>query len=124
MSTGLVETIKRVALDAVDNAQMCDLRYGTVISVSPLKVQITNQLTIPESLLVVPRRLTNHTVDISVNLSTENASGGENEASFESHSHDINTQTRVLFYNALKVGERVALLRQQGGQSYFILDRI
>ena len=152
MSTGLIEIMKRAALDATDNAQMCDLRYGKVISVSPLKVQITNQFTIPASLLVVPKHLTNFTVDVTVNWDTDSSgshshsysgntdktSGGSEEASFASHSHSyggttesegehshgISGKKTMTIHNALKIGDKVALLRKQGGQSYFILDRI
>jgi hypothetical protein len=103
MSTGLLQIIKEASMNAVDNAQMCDLRYGTVTSVSPLKVQITNQFVIPQSLLVVPQRLTNYSLRCTPN--------GES------------TQT-VTIHNALNIADKVALLRKQGAQSYFILDRI
>jgi hypothetical protein len=86
MSSGLIELIKRASLDAIDNAKMCDLRYGEVVSTSPLKIKITNQFVIPSSLLVVPKRLRDD--DPLVN------------------------------------GDKVVLIRQQGGQSYFILDKI
>lgn len=102
MTTGLLDIIKRAAMDAVDNAQMCDLRYGKVVSIKPLKVQVTNLFTIPEALLEVPQHLTNYTVTMTID--------GENKA--------------VTVRNALKNGDKVALLRKQGGQSYFILDRI
>lgn len=102
MSTGLIEIVKRAAMDAVENAQMCDLRYGKVVSTNPLKVQVTNQFTIPQALLTVPEHLTNRTITIKM---------------------DDETKTMVI-YNALKIGDKVALLRKQGGQAYFILDRI
>lgn len=102
MATGLIDIVKRAALEAVANSQICDLRYGTVVSTSPLRVQITNQLTIPSTLLVVPEQLTNYRVNMYI---------------------DGETKT-VTVYNALKVDDKVALLRKQGGQSYFILDRI
>lgn len=102
MSTGLIEIMKRTSLDAMHNAQMCDLRYGKVVSTKPLKVQVTNVFTIPESLLVVPEHLTNYSVSIKIDDETKN----------------------IWVYNALSVGDKVALLRKQGGQSYFILDRI
>lgn len=102
MSSGLVGAIKTAALEAVNNAQMCDLRYGTVTSVSPLKVKVTNQFVIPSSLLIVPQRLTDSKVEMVI---------------------DGETKT-VTIKNALKTGDKVALLRKQGGQSYFILDRI
>lgn len=84
MSTGLVKGIKQAALDAMENGQPTDLRYGVVISVNPLKIQITQQFILPKSVLVVPLRLKSE----------------------------------------LKKGDKVALLRQKGGQSYFILDKI
>lgn len=116
MASGLIELIKRASLDAMGNAQMCDLRYGKVISISPLKVQITNQLTIPSSLLVVPQHLTDYTVNCIIPQSSM------------SDTTDVNTEqtslSTITIHNALKVGDKVALLRKQGGQSYFILDRI
>ena len=102
MSTGLVGAVKKAALDAIENAQMCDLRFGEVTSTSPLKVRVTNNFTIPSSLLIVPEYLTNHTVTIK-----------------------LDDETKTMTINgALKVGDKIALLRKQGGQSYFILDRI
>ena len=90
MATGLIDVMKRAALDVNSNMKPTDLRYGTVVSISPLKVRITNNVTIPSSMLIVPKRL------------TKNAQNGV----------------------PLAVGDKVALLRQQGGQYYFILDQI
>lgn len=86
MSTGLIEIMKRAALDANENAKPTDLRYGQVVSINPLRVQITTQFTIPQSMLVIPKRLIDS--------------------------------------DPLMLNDRVALLRQSGGQSYFILDKI
>lgn len=115
MATGLIKVIKQAAMDAVNNSQMCDLRYGKVVSTAPLKIQVTNQLTIPSSLLIVPEHLTDHKVSVSLNWNTESA---------EEHSHVVSGNKTMTIHNALKTGDKVALLRKQGGQSYFILDRI
>ena len=98
MASGLIGLIKQAALEAVNNSQVCDLRYGEVVSVSPIKVKITSQLIIPSSLLVVPQNLTTYQVLLN--------------------------DEPVTIDNSLKLGDKVALLRKQGGQSYFILDRI
>lgn len=154
MSTGLIDIMKLASLNAMDANQMCDLRFGTVTSTSPLKVRVTNQFTIPESLLVVPEKLTDYTVTVSMDWATttepnhshtysgttNSASGGSGEASFSSHSHGYSGTThgagehnhrvvseaakKITIHNALKVGDKVALIRKTGGQSYFILDRI
>ena len=124
MSSGLIDIMKRASMDAMDNAQMCDLRYGTVISVNPLKVQVTNVFTIPSALLIVPKHLTDYEVQVSVDWSTENKSGGSGESSFSSHNHSMLGKKKMTIHNSLQIGDKVALLRKQGGQSYFILDRI
>ena len=124
MSSGLIGIVKQAALDAIENAQMCDLRYGEVVSTSPLKVKVTNQLIIPSSLLVVPEHLTKREVVVYLDWNTESQSGGSGESSFAEHNHLVNGTKTMLIDNELKVGDKVALLRKQGGQSYFILDRI
>ena len=106
MSTGLIEIMKRASIDAMESNQPCDLRYGTVTSVSPLKVRITDQFILPASLLVVPQHLTDYTVKADLDTSTDG---------------ELKT---IKIYNSLKVNDKVALLRKAGGQSYFILDRV
>ena len=103
--------------------------------------------TLPESLLVVPEHLTNYTVSVSLNWTTDSAgehshkySGSTASGGTDTHSHgysgtteSVNGHTHnmtssgdktITINNALKVGDKVALLRKQGGQSYSILDRI
>lgn len=124
MASGLVDVMKRASMEAVANSQPCDIRLGTVTSVSPLKIRVTAQLILPESLITVPEHLTNYTVNVSLNWDTSSVGGGEEEASFASHSHDVSGTKTMTIRNALKVGDRVALLRKQGGQSYYVLDRV
>lgn len=84
MSTGILKIVKIAAKEVMANEQLCDWRTGIVVSINPLKVQITPQLVLPKSVLTVPLRL----------------------------------------QEDLKNGDKVALLRQKGGQSYLILDKI
>ena len=129
MSTGLLDIMKRASLDAVEAHKPCDLRYGTVISTSPLKVRVTNQFIIPESLLIVPEHLTDYEINVTIAPSygwvTQNRKGGDGDAEYESHNHDIVINKRkIKVHGALKVNDKVALLRQAGGQHFFILDRL
>jgi hypothetical protein len=125
MASGLIDIMKRAAIDANEASQPTDLRYGTVTSVTPLAVQITNQMTIPQSLLILPNHLTDYEVDVTLNWTTENTgrSGNEEEA-FYSHSHGITGIKTITIHNSLKVGDRVVLIRKQGGQAFYILDKI
>lgn len=63
-------------------------------------------------------------VDIEVNHVTETQAGGSGYPQFASHDHDYIGRKKIMIYNCLKVGEKVLLLRRQGGQDYIILDRI
>ena len=102
MSTGLIKIVKQAAMDAVENGQPCDWRTGVVTSVSPLKVQITPQFILPQSVLVVPKHLTKEEISITFGDETK----------------------KITIHKALSKGDKVVLLRQKGGQSYLILDRI
>lgn len=124
MSSGLVQVIKQIAMDAVDNSKMPDLRFGTVISDSPLKVQVTNQFVIPSSMLIVPQNLTDYEVDITIDASY--GWDTQNEiVNGEPHKHELTIgEQKMKIHNGLKTGDKVVMLRKHGGQSYFILDRI
>ena len=129
MASGLIDIMKRTSMDAMHNAQMCDLRYGTVVSEKPLKIQVTNMLTLPERMLVVPEHLTDYEVEVTINWNTENHTHshpimGECSAESNTHRHGISGKKKMIVHGALKVGHKVALLRKQGGQSYFVLDRL
>lgn len=139
MSTGILDIVKQASMNAMENAQMCDLRYGTVVSASPLKVQITSQFIIPESLLVVPQHLTNYKLECTLTESNQSISGvteksedlKDEQDPLKKHTHKFSVKLpstggrqTITVHNGLKVGDKVALVRKQGGQSYFILDRI
>jgi hypothetical protein len=124
MSSGLVHVIKQIAMDAVDNSKIPDLRFGTVISDSPLKVQVTNQFVIPASMLIVPQNLTDYEVDITID-SSYGWNTEDEMVDSEPHKHELTIgEKKLKIHNKLKTGDKVVLLRKQGGQSYFVLDRI
>lgn len=133
MSTGFVEIMKMAARDMNEAEQPTDLRFGTVVSTSPLKVQVTNLFTIPESLLIVPEKLKDYTIDVTMSWETtsyththgisDTYSGG-GSASSDTHNHSTVGKKSITIHNALKVGDKVALIRAKGGQTFYILDRI
>lgn len=146
MASDLIRIIKQASLDAFNNSKPSDLRFGTVASVAPLSVRVTNEFIIPESMLIVPEHLTDREVEVTLEREylwethiKQGISGGyddikildnysENEDDYErdviNHNHEIFGTRKIKIHNGLKSGDKVALLRKQGGQSYFILDRI
>lgn len=119
--------IKELAKQVNDSGNPADLRYGTVTKINPLEIHITSTFTLPAELILVPQHLTDYEVPITTSgygWVTNSTSGGSGDAQYASHSHSINQSRRtVMVHNALKVGDRVALIRESGGRKYFILDR-
>ena len=145
MATGLIEIMKIAAMDAIENSKPSDLKFGTVISINPLKVMVNNNFILPESLLVVPEHLTDYSMLTNVGNDTNSTDATSSVNMFVTgetlmitttnnvavvDDDDVsepvdNVDERTLtVYNSLNVGDNVVLLRNQGGTSYLILDRI
>ena len=103
-----------------------ELMQGTVISAAPLKIQMVNdeKLIINERVTIVPWQLTDYNTEVTVNWSTENASGGSGYAAYASHNHGIVGRKKITVHNALKVGDKVHVLSLNHGKLYYVLDRV
>lgn len=128
----LVRLVKQAAVDAVRAEAPMGQCYGIVISIAPLQIQVDQKKILGEAQLI----LTDNVRDFNVVLSTiegegkimgphytENESGGGGFAEFASHRHKYEGRKKWRVHNALKKGEKVILLRCDGGQKYVVLDR-
>ncbi|WP_304125750.1 DUF2577 domain-containing protein [Levilactobacillus namurensis] len=79
-----------------------DIVFGTVVSEKPLKIQISNQITLTDALLNLSMSVTDHKIKVK--------DGG-------------NTKT-VTILGALKKGDGVTMIRQDGGQQFYVLEKI
>lgn len=115
-----------------------ELMQGTVISASPLKIQMANdeKLIINERITVVPRHLSDYTTtatytvgDGSLNSVTTTSGAHSGHTSGDgTHYHPLSTFTltkgTITVYNALKTGEKVYVLSLNRGKLYYVLDRV
>lgn len=53
MATNLAQTIKKAAMDAVRASKPCDILTGTITSVSPLKIKISQKVTLESGFFAV-----------------------------------------------------------------------
>ena len=120
----LNEGFKQLALEAVKASMPSGVYFGTVISASLLKISVEQKMTLSEKQLVLTRNVTNFKTTMTVNHTTENKSGGSGDASFASHNHEYKGTKEFIINNALQTGEKVVLIREQGGQKFIVLDRI
>ncbi|MBO5704552.1 MAG: DUF2577 domain-containing protein [Alphaproteobacteria bacterium] len=143
----LVETIKQIAQNAVASGKPANWIYGTVTSVSPLKIRIQPTIELTESFLELSHMVKDYFVDLTVGFETEKDKflvpdhthpfedtqpNGQPKPSttqptidFDTtHHHEIKKTIKVQVHNGLKVGERVILLQMAGGKRYYVLDRV
>lgn len=116
--------VKRAAVEAVNASKPFALTFGTVVSVSPLKIQVDQKLTLVKEQLILTNAVRDYKVYMTMDHMTENTSGGSGESAFASHAHSYKGKKSFTVHMALKNGERVILLRANGGQQYVVLDRV
>ena len=100
--TEFTRAVKRVAVQAVKETVPANAVFGTVVSPEPLQIAVGYEKPIYGELLILPSSFRKNT-----NTTT---SGGN-----PSHTHTIEID------NSLKMGDKVALLKMQGGQRHIVL---
>ncbi len=132
-ATGLVEKIKRAALEALEASKPVNVYFGEVTSVTPLKINVEQKMILGEGQLILTRNVTDYMTTVTVQWETEShkirhrhteSEGEDTEYSEVSHSHEITGQKNFLMHNALEIGDEVILIRQQEGQKFIVVDRI
>lgn len=128
-----VEVVKQAAVEAVEASKPVNLLFGTVISVSPLKIQADQKSIYTEKMLVLTRNVTDYEVDMSVSQQTvvithghpvtDTYTGGGTAQPID-HNHPIKGRKKFMVHNALVVGDQVLLARIQKGKKFVVLDRI
>lgn len=126
----ITDTFKAIILGVMQNSALTDAFIGTVISESPLEIQLDSKVTLTAPFLVLTNAVKDYTVDVTMNWETEDnthkhGNGNEGKPTEDhTHKHDITGRKRITIHNGLTKGEEVLLLRLQGGQTYVVLDRL
>lgn len=98
----MIETIKMAAVEAVKASNPAAILFGTVKSITPLRINVEQRLTLDEAHLI----LTSLVSDFEVEMT----------------SNDVTNVYTV--HLGLEIDDVVILLQVQGGQKYIILDRV
>lgn len=116
----VVELVKKAALEAVEASKPVQFLFGTVISVSPLKIQAGQKSIYTERMLVLTRNVTEYQIEMTASFQTGEPAGGV----VENHTHSIAGRETYTIHNGLAVGDRVLLARMQKGKKFIVLDRL
>lgn len=119
-----LKIIKQAALDAVQNSSPCDFCIGVVVSESPLSIQLDQKLTLTEEFLLLTRNVTDYTITMVVDHTTEPEMGGSCGEHCREHSHDYIGEKEFIVKNHLTEGEKVVLAKMTGGQMFIVWDRL
>ncbi len=119
----LAELIKKGAVGVHHASAPAQVLFGIVTKTNPLEITTEQKLKLSKEFLVLCREVTDYEVEMTVDHLTENQGGGSGEASFSAHHHAYKGRKKFIVHKALKMGEEVVLIRQQGGQEYLVIDR-
>ena len=123
-NASMVKLVKQAAVEAVEAGNPVQIAFGTVVSASPLKIGLEQKLVLERTNLILTRSVTDYEIEMTVDHTTGYASGGSGYDLFASHAHSYTGTKKFKVKGALKTGEKVLLLRMQGGQKYIVLDRL
>lgn len=126
-ANGLVDTLKRAAVEAVKAGKPVNVYFGEVVSASPLKINVEQKMILGEKQLVLSRNVTDFKTKITAgNIKNYYYTGDVNSGTAPvspSHVHAVGT-IEITVHNGLAVGDGVILIRQQEGQRFIVVDRI
>lgn len=121
--TDVLKMVQKSAKGVQNVTKPCDIVYGTVISTSPLKIQVDDRLTLFEVQLKLTRAVMDYEVEMTVEHVTEASSGGSGDSSFALHTHEYKGRKKFKIHNGLVNGDKVTMLRAHGGQQYLVIDK-
>lgn len=114
----LSQVIKKMALDAVEANKPMELVLGSIISINPIKISLSQLLIISENFILNPEGLAGQELTISLDEQTITLKNDEDELKeYTIMPQDLNIKIK----SHIKKDDKVFLLRLQGGQKYFIL---
>ena len=128
----LVRAVKKAAVEAVRAENPMGVCHGTVTGISPLEITTDQKLILGEKQLILTNAVRDYTVEMTVDHVTEVISHGHpvtdpytggGPAQPVDHSHPYKGRKSFRVHLGLKMGEKVILVRCDGGQQFVVLDR-
>ncbi|MDP4153685.1 MAG: DUF2577 domain-containing protein [Bacillota bacterium] len=106
----LVQLIKKAAVEAVENAMPAGVYFGEVMSASPLKISLDQKMVLTDRDLILTTLVKDLHFSVTgydVNVIANSGATGD-----------------YMLHLALAKGDKVILVRAQGGQKFVVLDKV
>ncbi len=98
----ILKEIQKLVMGVLNAQKLTTVAYGTVLSTSPLEVQLDQMLTLKEDQLKLTRAVMDHEVEMSL---------------------DGGAKQKYKVHNGLIIGDKVTIIRVHGGRQYLIIDK-
>lgn len=110
----MIDVIKQIAQNTVENHSTVKFCYGTVISSKPLQIKIDNKFVLQSNFLILTNDVKKFNTTISITGPNVDKGGDDLDLS----------EKKAIIDNSLKDGEKVVLMKFQDGKKYIVLTRI
>ncbi|OOM82336.1 hypothetical protein CLPUN_03050 [Clostridium puniceum] len=110
--------VKQAAKDTYNSMKPAEILFGTVESINPLVIKVGTNLILESIQLILTRNVIDYDLEMTVDHITEVGNGPEG------HTHGYKGRKIFRVNNALIQGEKVMLIRVQGGQKYVVYDKV
>lgn len=115
----LIKLIKQAAIEAVEQSSPMGIAYGTVTKINPLEINVEQRMNVKGDMILLTSNVIDHEVKVEIDEKTEDALTSQ-----YNHIHKYKGIKEQIHKKGLKKGEKVLLLRINGGQKYIVLDRL
>ena len=101
-----------------------DVVYGIVNSIKPLKVQLANNMIIDDNFIILGRHIGKFKLPgkAKIEVKADSDQIGNVSGNRPTVSEDI-TFKEMEFDNNLKEGDKVTMIRMDGGQQFYLFER-
>lgn len=126
----LAQLIQTLSLNAIEQGKPMNICFGIVETINPLSIRLDQKLILKEKSLI----LTNAVRDYKTKFTFDNPNIKQVYTTWDMSESSESTENKIAFkekiqhevtiYNGLNKGDKVLLLRVQGGQKFIVLDRL
>lgn len=135
----IIKLLQNIILETIKASNPCDIRYATINSVNPLSITLQNvQLVINAPAVEMLECLKELTIDDIEHDHTyyDSDTEGTSETRITDKSlsniqcylggiaQGKTTENKIIIRKGLAVGDKVAVIRANGGQQYLIIGRV
>lgn len=108
----MVNAIKEIATNVLQSQNFSSFYKGSVVSDSPLTIALEDGLSIDETFIILSKAVTDYEEVGEIELKVCD------EQELQWYEYKINHK------KALEVGDEVAVVKENGGQRYLVIDRL